>query len=356
VQSAECRVNVLPPLCILHSAFCTHWYNAPMRAVRLTTFGQPLAATDIADPRCGPDDVVIAVRAAGICHSDAHYRGGRGVVPRLPRTLGHEIAGVVVARGANVAAPAIGDRVAVHYLVSCGACDGCAFGEQFCVRGEMIGKDRDGGHAERVVVPARNAIAIADNVPDEQAAVMMCSTATAFHALRLANLERGESVAILGFGGLGISALQLAFALGASRVVAVDNVPEKLAAARAMGAETGELANIDVAIDLAGVPSLCTAALRALNPGGRLMLVALNPRPIDFDPYRDVLARERRIIGCSDHTRTELVELMELARTGKIDLSRAITRTVPLEAGAINGVLDDLERGSGHLRTVIGTS
>lgn len=84
------------------------------------------------------------------------------------------------------------------------------------------------------------------------------------------------------------------------------------------------------------------------------MIVAINLRKFEFDPFADLLVRERRIIGCSDHTRAELVELLELARTGMIDLSRAITRTVPLEAGAINGVLDDLERGSGHLRTVIG--
>lgn len=324
-----------------------------MRAIRLTAFGEPLLATNIPEPHCGPDDIVINVRAAGICHSDAHYRGGRGVVPHLPLTLGHEIAGVVAARGANVTSPAIGARVAVHYLVSCGACRGCAHGEQFCERGEMIGKDRDGGHAERVVVPARNAIAIADNVSDAEAAVMMCSTGTVFHALRLAALKPGESVAILGFGGLGISALQLARAMGAARVVAVDNVPEKLAAARSMGAETGELTDIDVALDLAGAPSLCTSALRALNPGGRLMLVALNSRPIEFDPYRDVLARERRIIGCSDHTREELVELMDYGARGVIELSRAITRRVAFEDQAVNAVLDDLDRGTPHFRTVI---
>jgi propanol-preferring alcohol dehydrogenase len=325
-----------------------------MRALRLINFSHPLIATDVPEPIAGPDDVVVEVRAAGICHSDAHYRGGRGVVPHLPLTMGHEIAGVVAARGADVTVPAIGARVAVHYLVSCGACDGCAHGEQFCVRGEMVGKDRDGGHAEQVVVPARNAIAIPDHVADEHAAIMMCSTATAFHALRLAKLQRGESVAILGFGGLGVSCLQLARAMGASRIVAVDNVPEKLTAAREMGADTGELKDIDVAIDFAGVSSLCTTALRALNPGGRLMLVALNSRPIEFDPYRDVLAKERHLIGCSDHTCEELIELMDLASRGEIDLSRAITRRVPFDADQVNAVLDDLDRGTPHFRTVIG--
>lgn len=317
-----------------------------MRAIRLTDFGRHLTVADIAEPEPGPDDVVVQVRVAGICHSDAHYRGGRGVVPRLPLTLGHEIAGVVVMRGANVREPKLGARVAVHYLVSCGACDGCAHGEQFCRRGEMIGKDRDGGQAERVVIPARNAVPIPDGVADDHAAIMMCSTATAYHALKLANVQPNDAIAILGFGGLGVSALKLA---KGHRVVVIDNVREKLAAARSMGAETGELKNIDVALDFAGSPALCTAALRALNPGGRLMLVALNPRPIEFDPYRDVLAKERRIIGCSDHTREELVELLAM----KLDLSDAITRRVAFDADAINGVLDDLDRGTPHFRTVI---
>lgn len=318
-----------------------------MRALRHTHFGRDLTVDDVPDPRPGPDDVVVEVRAAGICHSDAHYRGGRGVVPHLPLTLGHEIAGVVVARGANVLEPRIGARVAVHYLVSCGACDGCARGEQFCRRGAMIGKDRDGGQAERVAIPARNAIAIPANVPDDQAAIMMCSTATAYHAIKLANVQPGESVAILGFGGLGVSALAL---LKGHRVVAIDNVAEKIAAARAMGAESGGLEDIDVALDFAGSPSLCTAALRALNPGGRLMLVAINSKPIEFDPYRDVLAKERRIIGCSDHTREELVELLDR----NLDLGAAITRRVSFDAGEVNAVLDDLDRGTAHLRTVIG--
>jgi 2-desacetyl-2-hydroxyethyl bacteriochlorophyllide A dehydrogenase len=338
-----------------------------MKAIRLTAFGQPLREDSVEDPRCGPDDVVVQVRAAGVCHSDAHYRGGRGTVPRLPLTLGHEVAGVVVDRGSAVRECAVGDRVAVHYLVSCGTCTGCASGEQFCEVGEMVGKDRDGGQAERILVPARNAVPIPADVPDEIAAVMMCSTATAYHALRLAALAAGETVAVLGFGGLGVSVLQLARALGAKDVLAVDVVPGKLDAAANAGARAidgrGDVRGAileatggrgaDVAVDLAGHPPLCTDALRALAPGGRLMLVGLNPRPFEFNPYRDVLARERRIVGCSDHTRAELVELLDMAAAGRLDMSAAISRRIPFEAGAIDAALDDLERGTAHFRTVI---
>jgi len=316
-----------------------------MHAVRLTGANASLVDETLEDLRPGDDEVEIDIRAAGICHSDAHYRAGRGSTA-LPLTLGHEIAGVVVGTG---------ERVAVHYLVSCRECESCrTYGEQFCERGMMIGKDRDGGYAERIVVPMRNTVPIPDGVPFEHAAVMMCSTATAWHALRLSNVRPGESLAILGFGGLGVSALQLARVLGIERVYAVDVVPEKLAAAERMGAiPTDTVPTADVVLDFAGHRSATSAALRALAPGGRLMLVAINLRDLDFDPYRDVLARERRIIGCSDHLREELLDLMALAARGTIDLTPAITRTVPLNAAAINEVLDDVERGTTHLRTVI---
>jgi propanol-preferring alcohol dehydrogenase len=294
-----------------------------MRAIRMLRERAPLVEQVVDDPVAGEGEVVVEVRCAGICHSDAHYRADASRV-RLPVTLGHEVAGVIV--GTN-------QRVALHYLWP---------------NGDMLGKERDGGYAELVVVPAENAIPIPDAMSFEQAAIMMCSTATALHALRLASMQAGEAVGIVGFGGLGISALQLARALGASRVAVSEVVPSKLSLARSLGVET-ELREIDVALDFAGHPAATLAALRALRPGGRLVLVAINLRDLTFDAYRDVLAKERHIIGCSDHTRDELVELMSL----DLDLSAAITRRVPFDAAAINGVLDELESGTAHVRTVI---
>ena len=168
---------------------------------------------------------------------------------------------------------------------------------------------------------------------------MMCSTATVYHAFRLAPLRPDDSVAILGFGGLGFSALQVAKKLGAGRIVAVDSVQSKLDLARSLGAET-ELNEIDVALELSGNEQVCLSGLRALKA---------EQRELVLEYYRDVLGRERRIIGCSDHTREELVELMQM----RPDLSRAITRRVPFEENAINDVLDDLDRGTSHIRTVI---
>ena len=302
-----------------------------MHTVRLTQLGSPLVDDDIAEPVAGDGEVIVDIRVAGICHSDAHYRAGGGSV-NLPLTLGHEVAGVVAGTG---------QRVALHYLHD---------------DGRMLGKEVDGGYAERIVVPAANAVPIPDGVSFEAAAVMMCSTATAYHALRLSNPKNGESVAIIGFGGLGASAVQLAKMLGAGRVFAVDRVRQKLDLAQSFGAipaAAEELQNIDLVLDFAGHPPTTLTALRSLRRGGRIMIVAINLRELAIDPYRDVLAHERHIIGVSDHTRDELVDLLAMAAHGQLDMSRVITRRVNLEAGAINGVLDELDAGTTHLRTVI---
>lgn len=344
-----------------------------MRAVRLNRTGEGLRDENVPDAAPGEGEIVVQVRAAGICHSDAHYRKDPGRT-KLPVTPGHEIAGVVAAVGKGVADFSAGDRVALHYLVSCGlvSCSQCSDrlrgGERFCAEASMFGKDRDGGYAELVAAPAANAVRIPDSVPFEQAAVMMCSSATALHALRLAGLRPGESVLVVGFGGLGFSAVELAKAFGAGRTFAADVVPAKLEAARALGAETVDASDgtiedrvaaltngrgADVALDFAGSPAARTSALRSLAPEGRLVVVALDDRPFPFDPYRDVLGKERRIIGCSDHLFSDLTELMDLAAAKRIDLSGAVTRTVPLEAAEINGVLDELDTGTSHLRAVI---
>src|SRR5437660_233902 len=208
-----------------------------MRAVRLVRVGKPLEQADIPIPGIGSSDVLIRVAAAGICHSDAHYRASVSKIDNLPVTLGHEVAGLVERIGKDVSNVAAGDRVCVHYLVHCGTCEFCVRGlEQFCRSGQMIGKHRDGGYAEFITVSGKNAFALPDEISFEIGAVMMCSSATALHALNKARLKSGQSVAIFGFGGLGFSALQLARALGCGNVYVVEINPAKLASAEKMGA------------------------------------------------------------------------------------------------------------------------
>jgi len=196
-----------------------------MRAVRLAQIGKPLEDADVQVPEIGPLEVLIRVAAAGICHSDAHYRAGISKIDHLPVTLGHEIAGRAEKVGSDVTHLSAGDRVCVHYLVHCGSCEFCVRGlEQFCRSGQMIGKDRDGGYAEFIRVYANNVFPLPDEIPFEVGAIMMCSSATALHALNKARFKAGESIAIFGFGGLGFSALQLARAFDCGDVYVVDSI------------------------------------------------------------------------------------------------------------------------------------
>src|SRR6186997_3300941 len=131
-----------------------------MKAVRLVQIERALEDAGVSVPEIGPDEVLIRVAAAGICHSDAHYRGGISKIDKLPLTLGHEVAGRVEKVGSDVTYLSAGDRVCVHYLVHCGSCEFCMRGlEQFCRSGQMIGKHRDGGYAEFIKVPSTNAFA-----------------------------------------------------------------------------------------------------------------------------------------------------------------------------------------------------
>src|SRR5256885_473494 len=168
-----------------------------MRVIRLLAPGKPLEAAELPVPSPSAGEVLVRVRAAGICHSDAHYRAGRSSTGPLPLTLGHEIAGTIEECGPGVNQLKPGDRICVHYLVTCGNCAWCQQGqEQFCTTGQMIGKHRDGGYAEFLLVPARGVFRLPDQIPFDQGAIMMCSTATSLHALNKARIKAGETVAV----------------------------------------------------------------------------------------------------------------------------------------------------------------
>ncbi len=340
-----------------------------MKAVRMVEVGKPLQMFDIPAPEVGEGEVLVRVRAAGICHSDAHYRSGKSPVRPLPMTLGHEIAGVVEQVGKNVTGHRVGDRVCIHYLLSCRDCYYCSTGnEQFCVQGSMLGHYSNGGYAEYLAVPACNAMLLPDVIPFEQGAIMMCSSATSFHALRKARLKAGESVAVFGVGGLGISAIQLARAFGALDVYAVDINAAKLALAEKYGAipvnaRAGDPAEqihqlthgkgVDVALELIGLSQTMRQAVRCLAIMGRAVVAGISEQPLEIDTYRELLGKEAEVIGTNDHLLQELPLLIDLARRGKLDLSQAVTRTVPLDASAINRVLDELEGFGSDVRTVI---
>jgi propanol-preferring alcohol dehydrogenase len=340
-----------------------------MKAVRLVQPGRRLELQEVTVPELGPNDALVRVKAAGICHSDAHYRAGKSRVEPLPLTLGHEVAGLVEKVGSDISDFKEGDRVCLHYLATCGKCEYCEEGnEQFCGTGKMIGKYRDGGYAEFILMPARSLFRLPDEISFEQGAILMCSSATSMHALNKARLKAGETVAVFGVGGLGLSAIQLAKAFGAEEVFAMDINPSKLAMARKFGAIAIDASKVDavrelkrltygrgvdVALELIGLPLTMRQTVQSLAIKGRAALVGITDKTFEIAPYEEVLNKEAEIVGVSDHLASELPLLIEWSRQGKLDLSNVITRTIPLDANAINETLDGLEKFGDAGRVVV---
>ena len=331
--------------------------------------GKPLELQRIPIPSVGDEDVLVRVRAAGICHSDGHYRAGRSSMGMLPITLGHEVAGEVEWVGANVTNVKAGDSVCLHYNISCGNCDYCKRGnEQFCTTVKMIGHHIDGGYAEYIAVPARNAIPLPEEISFEEGATLMCASATAFHALQRGRLKNGETVAVFGVGGLGLSAIQLAKALGAVEVYAVDIKRDKLELASEYGAipidasrvdaadEIRKLTRskgVDVALEMIGLPATMKQTIESLGVLGRAVIVGLSQIPLEIHPYQTLIGYEAEIIGSNDHLLQELPLLIDMARRKILDTSRVVSQRIPLDAEKINQRLGDLEAYTDDVRAVI---
>lgn len=340
-----------------------------MKAVRFIGVNQPLQMQGIPIPEIGERDILVKVKAAGVCHSDAHYRGGISPVRPVPLTLGHEVAGVVEKIGSQVTNIKIGDRVCLHYNITCGDCYHCATGnDQFCEKVLMLGHYTDGGYAEYIKVPARNAIPLPDEIPFEQGATLMCASATAYHALRKSRLKAGERVAIFGAGGLGQSAIQLAKVFGALEVYAVDINENKLKLAEKYGAipvnakqvdavtkikKLTKNKGVDVAIEMIGLPQTMKQAVQSAGVMARVVIVGLSNKPLEIQTYTELIGNEVELIGSNDHHLQELPILVDLVRRKMLDVSQVVTKTIPLEADAINAALDGLEQFGGEVRTVI---
>jgi propanol-preferring alcohol dehydrogenase len=232
----------------------------------------------------------------------------------------------------------------------------------------MIGKHRDGGYAEFIKVPGANAFPLPDEIPFEVGAIMMCSSASALHALYKARFKAGESIAIFGFGGLGFSALQLARAFDCGDVYVVEINPAKLASAASTGAIAIDARSadpveqikkatagrgVDVALELIGSAKTMRQAVLCLAPLGRAALVGLTAESMSIHPYTELINREAEIIGVSDHLATELPALIEFVRVGKLRFPPETLRFVDLDTAQINAALDSLQGSIDHVRTVL---
>lgn len=330
-----------------------------MKAARLHRVGEPLRIDRVSIPEVGAGSLLIHIKARGVCHSDLNYRDGVGRVGRLPIILGHEIAGVVERLGEGVVEFDVGDRVVVHYILSCGSCRYCSTGrENLCERYAMIGKDVDGGFAEYIAVSSRSLVKLPEDLPFEQGAILGCAVSTPLHALRRARLRPGEVVVVYGVGGLGIHAVQLAARVfGASLVVAVDVAEYKLELARRLGAdvvvnplyedpavrvrEETEGSMADIVLDLVGLRETIIRGIECVGRGGRMVLVGIGPENVTISPYRTIIGREMEIIGVNDHLKSELNQLVGLVASGRLDLSASITHRLPLEE--VNEAMEILE-------------
>jgi propanol-preferring alcohol dehydrogenase len=305
-----------------------------VRIVSLTAFGEPYALLDdVPVPEPGPGEVRLRVLAVGVCGTDVKL--WKGVLPNTPLPLvpGHEIAAVVDAHGPNVDAPSLGARVVVLHHLFCGTCARCQQGlHNLCFRLEgRVGFDHDGGMADYVVVPARNLALIPDGISATDACIVPDAVATTWRAVvRLAQVKRGDTVAVIGAGGLGLSACQIALMHGAN-VLAIDVTAEKLALAESVGvtrlALSGEAVerarelpggSASIVIDCAGAPPAMALAGELLQSGGRLIQVGYTPgTPLPLQSA-DVALKELRILGCRASTMQDLQDALAAVGSGAI--------------------------------------
>jgi propanol-preferring alcohol dehydrogenase len=300
-------------------------------------------------PRPAPDEVLVQVRACGLCGTDLHLAlEGTLTVDHTPITLGHEAAGVIAETGRNVSTVKEGDRIAIFPAISCGRCRYCAIGrESLCDASRIYGMDRDGALAEYIVIKDRSAIPMPDEIPFDVGAITTDSVATPFHALRTRGaLRAGETVAVIGVGGLGSHAIQLARLMGASRVIAVDVNERVLARSRRLGADLAinptetdpaprirkdlDIDGVDLALEFVGLPETVETAIRCLKKGGRAVIVGIGPARPTLPPLALFVGREQAVLGSFGMDRRDIEDLFTLIRTDRLELSDSITARYPL--------------------------
>lgn len=336
-----------------------------MQAAILREFKEPLAIEEVAQPTPGADEVLVAVEACGVCHSDLHLADGDWpqLVPitKRPLILGHEIAGRVVEKGSAVESLNVGDRVGIPWLHwSCGECDFCREGnENLCIRQKITGVTVDGGYAEFVKAPAAHTVKIPDALSSADAAPLFCAGVTVYRALQHASITPGQRLAVFGVGGLGHLAVQIAGQLGAD-ITAVDVSDEKLAHAASLGASaTLNAARVNVVKELRRTGGVHVAlvtsaskvaydtAFKSVRPTGILLVVGLPSEPFCFAPI-SMAASEIRVQASSVGTREDLRHVLAMAANGKLHCQVA---SRPL--AQVNAVLAELRKGTVAGRIVL---
>lgn len=327
-----------------------------MRAARFHGVTHGLVVEEVVRPVPGAGQVLIEVRAAGVCGTELHFLDGLLTPARTPITLGHEVAGVVAEAGPGVTTPSVGEQVAVDYQHSCRQCRQCRRGnDHLC--DEPLGAlafTTDGGFAEYVVVPASSTVPVPAGLALADAAVLCCSGTTALHATTVSGLAEGDTAVVYGTGGVGLALVQVLRAAGV-QVVAVARNPQRLALAAEVGADltvnplTEDVAaavagvtdglGADAVFELVGTRESAGAALACLGKQGAVVYIGYSFDRVVLDPL-SLVVPEQRILTSVGSRYAELVDALQLAVAGRLT---TVTTTADLEDAP--QVLEELRAG-----------
>lgn len=335
-----------------------------MRAIVMNEFKESLGIENVKDPIAGPNDAVIRIEATGICRSDWHAWQGDwtwiGLKPELPVIPGHEFGGEVVELGKNVTRFHEGDKITAPFHYACGHCEFCLKGRtNLCLNLGIYGFNWDGTYAEYLLIKDAdvNMVLLPDNVAATTAAALGCRFMTGYHGIARGRVGPGEWVAIQGAGGVGLSAIQTANAVGA-QVIAVDITDDKLQKAKEEGAHavvnstkenvseaikeiTGGGAH--VGIDALGIQETISNSVNSLRKGGRHVQLGLTGSAeggIAELPIDNITASEIEIIGSLGNPHPQFPGLMSLVAQGRLNPQSLIEREVSLDD--VNEVFDKM--------------
>jgi len=318
-----------------------------MRAMVLHEYGRELILEEVSDPSCGSAEIVMKVEGCGMCYTDVKVVTGQlSDFIELPHIPGHEIAGRVVEVGKDVKGIEVGQKGVCYFLIGCGDCDRCrTANENLCYSLTRIGFEFPGGYAQYVKLPAHNFCGFDEDIPFERMAILPDAVATPFHALtKLARLAPGETALIVGIGGLGVHAVQIARLMG-GKVLAADVKQEALEMAREHGAdmvintrarspleyvkEQTHGRGVDVVLEGVGSPETMAWTIPAMRKGGRLIIMGYDPfNPVPINAM-DMHNNEWSIQGTKVSNKQELAEVIRLVEQGKID--PVVSQVLPLE-------------------------
>ncbi len=332
-----------------------------MKAMVLYKFGEPLKMDEVKTPKIGSDEVLVRVKACGVCHTDLKIYSGEVPTVTLPHIMGHEVAGDVVEVGERVENLKEGDSVVLYPYITCGNCYYCRISrENICENLFTLGRigfEVNGGFAEYVRIPARNAFKFSEKLSYEKVAVLPDAVVAPFRAIqKQGRVKAGDDVVIIGLGGLGIHGVQIAKALGA-RVLAVDILDEKVRLAEEFGADvavnvakTGFISAVkkftdgkgaDVVVDFVGNSKTLKQGFESLKNGGKLVIVGYE-YGVDFQiPPSRVVYYDLEIAGSRGGTRQDLADVIKLTEMGKI---KPVVSQV-LSLGDANKALELLKEG-----------